>query len=111
LNQPLDEASIFCNSIFKQSGADELQNYLSELQASGDQDVLLWWKVHSSKYPNLSKMARDFLMISATSVPCERIFSTGANIISDRRNRLTPDHVRECICLEDWQRFLNNKNE
>ncbi|CAB5384577.1 unnamed protein product [Rhizophagus irregularis] len=35
-------------------------------------DVLAWWKVQEANYPNLSKMALDYLAIPATSAPVER---------------------------------------
>ncbi|CAB5136895.1 unnamed protein product [Rhizophagus irregularis] len=53
---------------------DELSIYLNEGVAPGKTDILMWWKLHEIEYPNLSKMARDYLSIPATSAPVERIF-------------------------------------
>ncbi|XP_066582005.1 uncharacterized protein [Prorops nasuta] len=57
------------------SPTSELEEYLQEPRASSDVDVLTWWKQNHTKFPILSKMARDFLTIPATSVPAERLFS------------------------------------
>lgn len=36
-------------------------------------------------------MAMDFLPIQATSVPCERVFSSSADTDTKKRNRILPD--------------------
>ena len=38
---------------------------------------LEWWKLHDKQFPLLSELARHYLCICATSVPSERVFSTG----------------------------------
>jgi hypothetical protein len=51
-----------------------------------DTDPLEFWFVNKTKFINLSKMARDFLCIPATSVPVECIFSQAGDLISKKRN-------------------------
>ncbi|KAH1083635.1 hypothetical protein J1N35_023396 [Gossypium stocksii] len=48
----------------------ELDNYLAEANEDfvEDFDILLWWKVNSPRFPTLSKMARDVLAISVSTV-------------------------------------------
>lgn len=65
-------------------------------------DPLEWWKTNEKNYPRLSKMARDYLAIPSTSVPSEQCFSTGKNLITDKRNRLAGKTVRACMCLRSW---------
>ena len=71
-------------------------------RAHENADILLWWKNHQSIYPNLSRMARDFLSIKATSVPAERLFSRSSLLIRKHRNRLKKDIARELLCINDW---------
>ncbi|CAB4383547.1 unnamed protein product [Rhizophagus irregularis] len=42
---------------------DELKSYFREPTISKSTDVLAWWKVQEANYPNLSKMALDYLAI------------------------------------------------
>ncbi|CAG8848217.1 17511_t:CDS:2, partial [Gigaspora margarita] len=46
------------------------------------------------KYPNLSKMAKDYLAIPGTSVPVECIFSSSTDLISAKRYSLNPDTIK-----------------
>jgi len=59
---------------------------------------------HADEFPNLSKMARDYLAIPATSAPAERIFSSAADVITPDRASLAPETVRAIMCLKHWFR-------
>jgi hypothetical protein len=82
----------------------EFELYCADDDPPGDEitDVLSWWKAKSKKYPNLSRMARDYLAIPATSTSSERLFSTGKHLISDTRNSLSPSTIQACQCLKSW---------
>lgn len=88
----------------------ELSRYLADMPQEGDFqdghdfDILNWWMVNKTKYPVISRMARDVLAIPATSVASEAAFSTGERIISDYRSRLSSSTVEALICLQDWMR-------
>ena len=77
---------------------DEIQKYLISAEVE-DIKPLDWWKTHSTEYPNLSKLALDFLCIQASSVPCEQLFSIAGQILCKSRNRLSGDTVQACLCL------------
>jgi hypothetical protein len=49
-------------------------------------------------------MAKDYLVIPATSAPAERIFSSAADIITQDRASLAAGTVRAIICLKHWYR-------
>jgi len=61
----------FTNS---QNSKQDLEKYLSQPRSASSVDILQWWKLNQLQFPVLAKMARDFLSISATSVPTETIF-------------------------------------
>jgi hypothetical protein len=81
---------------------NELDKYLAAGVVSEDEDVLQWWKRHADEYPRLARIARDYLAIPATSVPSERAFSSGANLISDKRCSLDEKTIQACLCLKSW---------
>ena len=58
-------------------------------------EPLLWWKKQAAFLPELYRLNRKFLMVPATSVPSERMFSKAGMLCNDKRNRLTPKHVNE----------------
>ena len=43
------------------------------------------------RYPHIFSLALDLLPIQASSVPCERVFSSAKETTTDRRNKLMPD--------------------
>ena len=42
----------------------------------------------------------DVLPIQASSVPCERVFSSAKETMTDRRNRINPDLMQELQILK-----------
>lgn len=111
LNQP--------SASFATSLDDEFRRYMLDYpRVSEDVNPLDWWKLHSEIFPNLSRMARDYLAIPGTSAPSEREFSGGINkktfplllkstnlgrrLITDLRTRLSAETIRTCMCLKSW---------
>ncbi|CAB4444420.1 unnamed protein product [Rhizophagus irregularis] len=79
-----------------------LEEYLSS--PIENVDILAYWKAKSKdqQWIPLVKMARDYLVIQATSVPSEQMFSVAKFTINPTRNRLNPDKVRASLCLKTW---------
>jgi hypothetical protein len=85
--------------------SDEIKCYLNEKpRISLEEDPLLWWKANQSQLPVLSRMARIFLAIPATSTPSERVFSEAGNLITEKRARLSGDSIQAGMCLRSWKR-------
>jgi hypothetical protein len=80
----------------------ELERYLAAPTIGFHEDILEWWKHHAYEYPCLARVARDYLAIPATGAPSERVFSGGADLITDKRGSLSDDTIRACICLDSW---------
>src|SRR6266513_1782414 len=87
---------------FSEMQDNEINKYWNATDADESVKPLEWWKTHSSEYPNLAKLARDYLSIQASSVPCEQLFSIAGQVLCKSRNRLTGELVRACICLRSW---------
>jgi hAT family C-terminal dimerisation region len=51
----------------------------------------------------MSRMAKDYLSVMATSAPIEREFSIFSNIITRNRNSLDKENARRIILLKNWK--------
>ena len=51
---------------------------------------------HQHRYPRIFRLAMDIIPIQASSVPCERVFSSGKETMRPRRSRISP-HLMECL--------------
>jgi hypothetical protein len=67
-----------------------------------DTAIQEYWQRKGFEYPILSRMARDFLRIPATSAPSERVFSDSGNTITKKRCKLAPESIRYVVCLRSW---------
>ncbi|KAL4085299.1 hypothetical protein QTP88_027158 [Uroleucon formosanum] len=61
------------------AGLIELDKYMQEPLIDRHDDPLKWWYERKSIYPRLYTFVLKRLCITATSVPCERIFSEAGN--------------------------------
>jgi len=64
-----------------------------------NENPIPFWKNHSAVLDPLTEVALKYACIPATSVPSERIFSKAGQIVSQRRNRLSPKNVDILIFL------------
>ncbi|KAK1263805.1 hypothetical protein QJS04_geneDACA011909 [Acorus gramineus] len=65
-------------------------------------NLLFWWRSYGTKFPILSKMARDILAVLVSSVASESAFSTGGRVFDDKRMSLLPGIVEVLVCGKDW---------
>ncbi|KAJ1563324.1 hypothetical protein HK096_001421, partial [Nowakowskiella sp. JEL0078] len=70
--------------------SDQLADYFNIPPSDHDIDPLLWWKDHAISFPDVARMACDYLAIPATSTASEREFSGGKQLISENRHNLGP---------------------
>ncbi|XP_071652992.1 E3 SUMO-protein ligase ZBED1-like isoform X2 [Temnothorax longispinosus] len=85
-----------------------LKHYLDQPMIDHKENPIRYWINFASVYPTLTVIAKKFLAIVGTSVPSERLFSRAGNILTDSRNRLSPDHLQHLLFLnslsiKDWQ--------
>jgi hypothetical protein len=66
-------------------------------------DPLQWWASWDEGKPIWS-LAQMFLSIPATSAPAERAFSSSGFIKSEHRNKLSSEHLEDCVTIRDFLR-------
>ena len=79
----------------------ELQSYLlcPNLNVESEITPLRWWKEHADQFPIVSKVAKKYLCMCATSTSSERLFSTSGNIATPIRAALKPEKVNMLVFL------------
>ena len=53
--------------------------------------LLKYIQEHEQQYPHIFRLAMDIIPIQASSVPCERVFSSGKETMAPWRRRITPN--------------------
>lgn len=66
---------------------------------SSTQQVLEWWIERRMVFPTLYRVACVYLAVPATSGSSERVFSDAGNIITKKRNRLSPENANNLVFL------------
>ena len=97
-----------CKQIFDQSNRrnktkvrmEMEKNELFTLQSKGC-NVLSWWNRHQNILPLLAKIARRVFAIPASSAKSERVFSSGGNVVTAKRNRLAPKKVEALVKIKE----------
>ncbi|KFY51029.1 hypothetical protein V495_00016 [Pseudogymnoascus sp. VKM F-4514 (FW-929)] len=65
-------------------------------------DILRFRQAKQYQYPILARIVKDHLAIPATSAESKRLFSIGGDIVTKKRNRLSPSTLRYLLCLRNW---------
>lgn len=92
--------------IFAQRESDELAAYLDSAREPEECDIIQYWKTNKVKFPRLYRIAITVMPIQASSVACERTFSSAGLIDTPRRNRLSSASFRANILLASWLKHL-----
>ena len=79
--------------------AKEITQYFGEKDTDRDVNILHWWSVNAHRFKLLAGLARHYVVVTATSSPCERLFSEAGAIADRKRATLSPEHVDILTCL------------
>jgi hypothetical protein len=69
---------------------EEVREYMrvAQLSSAECKDVFGWWASHAKKFPTIALVARRYLIVPATSVDIERLFSKLQAMIDPQRSCL-----------------------
>ncbi|XP_052199126.1 zinc finger BED domain-containing protein DAYSLEEPER isoform X2 [Diospyros lotus] len=100
----LTDFDMYIMETTSQQSRSELDEYLQEslLPRVHEFDVLGWWKLNKTKYPTLSKMARDILTIPLCTLGPESVFDTVRKEMDSYRCSLRPETLEALVCAKDW---------
>ncbi len=80
---------------------DEISNFLNmNICVDENSNPLHFYKNNVNQFPILSKIVKKIFCLTASSVPCEQLFSKAGEVISNKRNRLKPE-LAEILTLLD----------
>ena len=90
-------------------GEQELQMYMTAGMSavSNSLDPVSMWMEQSTKYPTLSTLAIDTLIIPGSSAPVERVFSTAGNATIGKRNRLADKNLEREVLIRKNKDYLD----
>ena len=80
--------------------SSELQRWFNHQPMNLNQssrDVCQWFQVNKNLYPSIEIKAKDYIGISASSVPSECAFSAAGCVVSKKRTRFSDESV-QAIC-------------
>ena len=82
----------------------DLDDYLSYgVEIVDDKfNIVGWWCDHAPQFPTLSLVARECLVVPASTIASESAFSAGGRVLDEKRARLAPETIRMCVCKNDW---------
>lgn len=84
----------------KTSTIDMVHEYHKEKRLGIEEDPMKWWKINSRKYPELGKLAQQYLSCPTSSITSKQLF-TGASIICDeKRSNLRGETVTKLLFLK-----------
>lgn len=63
-----------------------------------------YWHERRERYPDLSRMALDFLTVQPMSAECERLFSAAGRMVTAQRGNLDSNTIGMCQVLRSWLR-------
>ena len=84
----------------------EVEIYFAEDILHFDEDPLTFWKKKLEELPTLAVLAKDFLELTATSAPAERLFSIAGNFYTAKRNLLGTDTFRSLMFTSVIQPYM-----
>ena len=79
----------------------EMDCYKAERKLKSDRCPFEWWRERKEAYPLMSRLARKYLAVEATSTPAERVISALGFVLNKQRQALGSELFSEIMFLSD----------
>lgn len=80
----------------------EVHSYLNfDVRFSANDNALQFWKTHQHIFPYLAVLARNYLCVSASSVPVEQMFSSTGILLNQKRSSMAPCRANVVSFIHD----------
>ena len=84
------------------SVASSVEQYLAEpLIEFHRSNCYDWWRDNKVRFPQLAKLAQQYLATPPTSVPSERVFSGASDLYDEKRNCLNPEKAEILLFIKN----------
>jgi hypothetical protein len=98
-------------------GESEFDVYMANPNPVPDvDDPFAWWKANETRFPNLSRMAKDYLAVPPSGCAVEREFSVSGRIATWQRNRLSAERISATMIYKSqlkreglWQKLYEDE--
>lgn len=87
-----------------------IDEYIRTTKTADFKDALLFWKCHSSKFPELSVLAKKYLGVQASSASVERMFNFAGHIFQNKRRKTGIKLFENLVFLKLMKIFYNYTN-
>ena len=102
------ETEVVINRREADEGQAEFDAYFREPVLQKDKSPFIWWAAREEKYPNLSRLARDYLCSPQSSIASEREFKVAKRVVTGR-SQLKPENVEILLFLKYNLRMVDYK--
>jgi hypothetical protein len=93
--------SIFAN--FRKpitSATNEVTDFFTFKEINFECDPLVWWFEQEERFPILSRLAKKYLAVYSCSTSSERLFSDAGNLLTAKRNQMSPKLFKKIMFLK-----------
>ncbi|KAL5740672.1 hypothetical protein ACOSQ2_029852 [Xanthoceras sorbifolium] len=79
--------------------------------ASDDFNLQHWWRDHEKIFPILAIITKQIFRTPVSTVLVEQEFSTGDNVLNERRSLLSPNSIQIQVCVDDCTKAQHKQQE
>jgi len=94
---PPSDASSFMQTTLRMH--QQLVAYASEPVIHRSKCPLMWWAENRHRYPLVSEVARRLLVVPATAVSTDRMYTKKGDEIMDKRDAISPERADQVLFI------------